>query len=90
MLNSWRMNTYHVDSVGTGFQVVEDLPNGGRSFLDGFSTRDDAQGWLDSFQTLIGLIDCRAEKAAPHQSGVSQNRMTASDVCAIAAETKTA
>jgi hypothetical protein len=60
------MDNYHIASVGTEFQVVEDLPNGGRSFVDGFSTRDDAQGWLDSFHILIGLIDCMAVKASPN------------------------
>jgi hypothetical protein len=68
MRHSGHMDNYHIASVGTGFQVVEDLPTGGRSFVGGFSTRDDAQGWLDSFQILTGLIDCMAGKAAPYPS----------------------
>jgi hypothetical protein len=54
------MDHYHVAPVGTGFQVVENLPDGRHSFVGGFSTENDARGWLNSFQIMVGLIDCLA------------------------------
>jgi hypothetical protein len=56
------MDNYQITPVGTGFQVVEDRPDGRHSFVDGFLTENDARGWLDSFLVLIGLLDCMAGK----------------------------
>jgi hypothetical protein len=56
------MDNYHIASAGNGFQVVEELPDGHKSFVDGFSTEDDARGWLDSFLILLGLIDCMSRR----------------------------
>jgi hypothetical protein len=54
------MDNYRIAPTGNGFQVVEELPDGRKSFVDGFPTEDDARGWLDSFLILLGLIDCMA------------------------------
>jgi hypothetical protein len=43
--------------------VVEALPDGRRSAVDGFSTEDDAREWLDGFLILLGLLDCMSGKA---------------------------
>jgi hypothetical protein len=51
------MDNYRVAPTGNGFQVVEELPDGRKSFMDGFPTEDDARGWLNSFLILLGLID---------------------------------
>jgi hypothetical protein len=60
------MDNCRVIPVGGGFQVVEELPDGHTSSVDGFRTEDDARGWLDSFQILIGLIDCMSENTRLH------------------------
>jgi hypothetical protein len=52
------MENYRIVPAENGFQVVELLPDGRDSAVDGFSTEADARGWLDSFMVLIGLIDC--------------------------------
>jgi hypothetical protein len=54
------MEHYHIAPLGPGFQVVEDLPDGRQSSVEGFSTEADAKGWLDSFLVLIALVDCIA------------------------------
>jgi hypothetical protein len=50
--------------TGDGFQIIEALPDGRLSTLEGFSTENDARGWLDSFLILLGLIDCMSGGSA--------------------------
>jgi hypothetical protein len=57
------MDNYQIVPIENGFQVVEALPDGRTSAVDGFSTEDDARRWLDSFLLLLGLIDCMSGKA---------------------------
>jgi hypothetical protein len=52
------MDNYHIAPADNGFQVVEELPDGRKSFVDGFSTENDARGWLETFMILPGLVDC--------------------------------
>jgi hypothetical protein len=52
------MDIYTIVPVGGGYQVVEELPDGRTSSVDGFPTEDDARGWLDSFLILLGLVEC--------------------------------
>ncbi|MGA3003816.1 MAG: hypothetical protein ABSE20_19030 [Acetobacteraceae bacterium] len=52
------MENYHIVPTSNGFQIIEALPDGRLNTLEGFSTEDDARGWLDSFLILLGLIDC--------------------------------
>jgi hypothetical protein len=59
------MDNYHIATMGNGFQVVEMLPDGRHSTVDGFGTRDDAQRWLDSFTLLLGLVSCLAGESPP-------------------------
>jgi hypothetical protein len=59
------MDNYHIVATGNGFQIIEALPDGRLSTLEGFSTEDDARGWLDSFLILLGLIDCMSGRSAP-------------------------
>lgn len=54
------MDNYHIAPVGTGFQIVEDLPDGRHCFVDEFASESDARGWLDSFLIMAGLTDCMA------------------------------
>jgi hypothetical protein len=56
------MDNYVIAPADNGFQVVEILPDGRNSFVDGFPTEDDARGWLDNFMILLGLIDCMSGK----------------------------
>ena len=54
------MDNYTIASTGNRFRVVETLPDGRNSTVDGFSTEDEARRWLDSFMILTGLLDCIA------------------------------
>ena len=56
------MDNYQIVPIENGFQVVEALPDGRTSAVDGFSTEDDARRWLDSFLLLLGLIDCQGKR----------------------------
>ncbi len=60
------MGNYHIAPAGNGYQVIEDLPGDRHSFVGGFPTETDAQGWLDSFLVLICLIDCMSGKVTVH------------------------
>jgi hypothetical protein len=54
------MEHYHIAPIGSGFQVVEDLPDGRHSTVTGFSTEAAAKVWLDSFLVLLALVECMA------------------------------
>lgn len=54
------MDNYHIAPFGRGFQVVESLADGRHSTVGGFPTKDAAQGWLDSFILMLGLVNCLA------------------------------
>ena len=56
------MDNYHIAPIGTGFQVIEALPDGNHRSVGGFSTADEASAWLDSFLILMGLIDFMPRK----------------------------
>jgi hypothetical protein len=58
------MDNYHIDSSGSGFQVIEEIPEGRHNGVDGFSAKTDPQRWLNGFRMLIGLIDCLSGKQA--------------------------
>jgi hypothetical protein len=58
------MDNYHIVPAGSGFQIIEALPDGRLSSVEGFSTEDDARGWLDSFSILLGLIDCMSGRGS--------------------------
>ncbi len=47
-------------------RLVEVRPNGRGSRVYGFQTVADAEGWLDSFLLLLGLIDCLVDEPTPH------------------------
>jgi hypothetical protein len=61
-----RIENYIIAPTGNGFRVVETLPDGRNSSVDGFSTESDARQWLDSFVILIGLADCLAGNTVRH------------------------
>jgi hypothetical protein len=66
MRQASEMDNYQIVPAGTGFQVVEELPDGRTSSIGGFPTENDARGWLDSFLVLLGLIDCMSGRTHRH------------------------
>ena len=60
------MDKYQITPAATGFQIVEVRPDGRDSRVYGFQTVADAEGWLDSFLLLLGLIDCLADEPTLH------------------------
>jgi hypothetical protein len=59
------MGNYQIVPIGNMFRVIEEGPDGRESSVDGFTTEDDARGWLDSFLILLGLIECMSRKTFP-------------------------
>jgi hypothetical protein len=66
------MRIYRIAPVETGFQVVEDLPDGRDSRVGGFSTEADARTWLDSFLVLMKLLDCMAGQPTPYANDTAK------------------
>jgi hypothetical protein len=58
------MDNFKIVPTGSGFQVVQELPDGRESFQDDFATADDASDWLVDLLTLLGIIDCMSGKAS--------------------------